>query len=239
MAAAVARSGAVTGRSRYRRRRPLPALIMLAVLAVLAGMVWSKVFNTVEDLEAATRCNPPQVVPDAADPDQPSPTPGEPLPRDALDRTDPAPPPEVYVRVLNANGKRSEAGMVAEELYSVGVNKAGEPANDPLYPDFNLECYGQIRFGPNGASAARTLSLLIPCAQLVRDGRQDATVDLALGTKFDDVRPSAEARQVLDDLREWAEQHPTQNVGGQQAQAEARRAPVDEDLLKAARDVYC
>jgi len=70
----------------------------------------------------------------------------------------------------------------------------------------------------------------------VRDDRQDATVDVSLGKKFDEVKPNSDARKVLDQLREWAEQQPDQQ-GGQVA---AVTPPtLNADSLAAARDVAC
>ncbi|MCP2256851.1 LytR cell envelope-related transcriptional attenuator [Streptoalloteichus tenebrarius] len=220
---------------RYRRRRPLPAVIMLVVLGVLSVFVWTKVFRSTSDIDAATNCNPP-TPPSTAPEGQAPPKAGQVLGRDSLDRTDPAVPSRVQVRVLNANGQRNQASLVAEELYAAGVNKAAEPGNDPVYPNFDMHCHGQIRFGPNGAGAARTLSLLVPCAQLVRDERQDATVDLALGSKFGDIKPNHAAKRVLADLRSWGERQPTPE-GGQAA--EAGRPPIEANLLAEARDVHC
>ncbi|GGM54969.1 hypothetical protein GCM10012275_27570 [Longimycelium tulufanense] len=221
---------------RYRRRRPVPAMVLLAVLGVLSVFVWTKVFSSAADIEEATRCNPPKTPPSAAADGQQPVVLGQQLGRDALDRTDPVPPGRVLVRVLNANGQRNQATLVAEELYSAGLNKAGDPANDPIYPDFDLHCHAQIRFGPAGAGPARTLSLLVPCAELVRDDRQDATVDLALGERFTDIKPGNETKKVLTTLKEWGERQPGQE-GGQVA--EAGRPPVDHQTLNRVREVHC
>jgi hypothetical protein len=79
-----------------------------------------------------------------------------------------------------------------------------------------MTCRGQIRFGANGESAARTVSLLAPCTQLVRDNRQDNTVDLAIGKNFTGVTASTQAQQALKQLSAWAANHPAPQ-GGQQA----------------------
>jgi hypothetical protein len=134
--------------SRYKRRRPLPALVLFLVLAVVAVFVWAKVLNT---------------------------------------------------------------------------------AND-------MTCRGQIRFGAPGARAARTLSLIEPCLELVRDERQDATVDIAIGKKFDEVKPNHDARKVLDQLAAWAAQQP--DTSGGQA-AEPGPPTLVPSNVAAARAVHC
>ena len=63
-----------------------------------------------------------------------------------------------------------------------------------------MECVGQLRFGPAGSGAARTLSLVLPCTELVRDDRTDDTVDIAVGTGFRDVNPPRAVRNALDQI---------------------------------------
>lgn len=224
-----------SGVSRYRRRRPYPALIMLVVLGVTAVVVWTKVVHAVGDVDAAIRCNPPHTPAPSGSPSTAA-FAGQALPHDALDRTTPTPATRAQVRVLNASTHKGQATKVAESLQDLGFGKAGEPDNDPVYPAGDLACRGQIRFGANGASAARTLSLIAPCFELVRDGRQDATVDVAVGTKFDQLQPNDNARQALDQLAAWNAQQPDEH-GGQQAQGS--QPAIDPRLLAAARDVEC
>ncbi|WP_154670713.1 envelope integrity protein Cei [Actinopolyspora erythraea] len=224
---------------RYRRRRPLPALILLAVLALLSGFVWTRVFESTETVEMATRCNVPDAKPgtSAAQPgDPPTRTQaGTMLPRDALDDTTPAPPQDVPVHVFNANGEANQATLVSEALSNLGFAEGGEPANDPVYTDLNLKCHGQIRYGRAGAGAARTLSLMAPCAQLVRDQRSGTTVDLALGSEFDGVRATQQAQQVLQQLRNWAKENRSQGADQQRV----GEPEVSGKLLEAAREVHC
>ncbi|MFR9729267.1 envelope integrity protein Cei [Saccharopolyspora sp. MS10] len=234
MSAANARWGSSQG-PRYRRRRPLPALLVLGLLVVLSGFLWTRVFETTEDVEAATRCPPPGAPtappePDATPQAEPAAL-GQMLDRDALDRTTPIPARDIRVRVVNGNGEPNQAGLVSQELTNIGFAPGGEPADDPVYPNYDLRCHGQIRFGGAGASAARTLSLVLPCAQLVRDDRTGPELDLSLGSDFRGVKNKPEARQVMQKLKNWVPQ------GG--AEQEVRPPQIDEDLLKAARDVAC
>ncbi len=84
-------------------------------------------------------------------------------------------------------------------------------------------------------SAARTLSLIAPCAQLVRDEREDAGLDLALGSRFDDIKTTQEAKQILQQLQNWVPQRDQQDG----AQQEVTPPQISEDLLTKARDVHC
>jgi LytR cell envelope-related transcriptional attenuator len=227
------------GPQRYRKRRPLPALILIVILGVASTIVWLRVMDTDEDQKSATHCDPPRP-PSSSGPASPSPsepptTLGQALETDSLDRTVPAPPAQVLVRVMNASTKRGAARIVTENLRQLGFTQVAEPANDPLYGE-TMTCRGQIRFGPQGTAAARTLSLVEPCAELVRDDRADATVDMAIGDRFDSVRPNAHGRTVLDQLTEWAEAHPKAKGG---LQANGPQPELDSRALSAARNVRC
>ncbi|MBP2334537.1 hypothetical protein JOF41_000715 [Saccharothrix coeruleofusca] len=211
------------------------------MLAVTAVFVWSRVLEQAGDVDAAIRCNPPGNTPastsaTAAGDGAPAPALGTVLAHDALDRTDPVPVNEVHFRVFNASTQRNQARFVATTLVEMGLRQAAEPDNDPVYPAQDMNCRGQIRFGAPGAGAARTLSLLEPCLELVRDDRQDATVDIAVGKKFNEIKPNSDARKVMDQLAAWAEQQP-ERQGGQVAEAAA--PSLDPTNLAAARDVHC
>ncbi|HEX7306130.1 envelope integrity protein Cei [Lentzea sp.] len=228
----------------YKRRRPVPALVLFAVLLVSSVFVWVKVLGSAGDVDAAIRCNAPggvtASVTAGADPAAPSTAPPPPLgtvlEHDALDRTTPVPVGEVNFKVVNASTQRNHAKTVATQLTELGLKQAADPGNDPIYPAGDMTCRGQLRFGAPGAQAARTLSLLEPCLELVRDDRQDATVDVAVGKKFDEVKPNGNARKVLDQLTEWAAQQPEQQ-GGQVAAATP--PTLNPDNLAGARDVTC
>ncbi len=218
----------------------MPALVLFIVLAVTAVVVWNRVLADAGDVDAAIRCNTPGSAPSSTTPPAegapPAPVMGAVLAHDALDRTDPLPVAEVHFRAFNAGTQRNQARFVATTLTELGLQQAGEPGNDPLYPAQDMSCRGQIRFGAPGAAAARTLSLIEPCLELVRDDRQDATVDIAVGKKFSEVKPNHDARKVLDQLATWAEQNPVQQ-GGQVAE---RGSPtLSADNLQSARDVHC
>ncbi|MFD7658088.1 envelope integrity protein Cei [Actinosynnema sp. NPDC059797] len=215
----------------------MPALALFLVLAVTAVVVWNRVLSEAGDVDAAIRCDPPGGAPASGAPAGAAPTPGTVLAHDALDRTDPVPVSEVHFRVFNASTQRNQARFVATSLAELGMTQAADPGNDPVYPAQDMTCRGQIRFGAPGAGAARTLSLVEPCLELVRDDRQDATVDVAIGKKFGEVKPNSDARKVLDQLAAWAEQQPEQQ-GGQAAEAAAPPS-LNAANLQGAREVHC
>jgi hypothetical protein len=113
----------------------------------------------------------------------------------------PASPSTVALRVYNSSAVRGQAKAVTDELRAAGFESILDGANDPLYPAADLRCVAQIRFGPAGAAAARTVLLVAPCAQLVVDDRVDDSVDLSLGGRYiydsvsDDVRAQLKAIQ--------------------------------------------
>jgi uncharacterized membrane protein (UPF0136 family) len=214
----------------YRKRRPLPALIVIGVLGVGAVFVWVNAIISRADIDATIRCNP------AASP--PLGVTFTALGHGALDDRAPVPPDRIALKVLNASKVRGQGGLTTEALRSLGFTQIAEPTDDPAYPDnIKATCRGQIRFGENGVSAARTLSLLAPCVELVKDNRQDSSIDLAIGTTFGDVVPNAAARQILLQLKTWSEQH--RGGGGGEQSAGAKAPVVDQKLLTSARDVAC
>ena len=213
----------------YRKHKPLPALIVIGVLALGAIVVWVNAVLTKSDVDAAVRCDPPA-----------NPAPGTiytPLPHNALDDRAPVPPDKVAVRVFNAASVRGQGSIATTSLKELGFTGTGEPANDAAYEGREAKCRGQIRFGENGMAAARTIGLVIPCAELVKDNRKDASVDVVTGTLFGDIRPRTEALQILTQLADWSKAH--QGGGGNEQSAGATAPVIDQTLLASARDVAC
>jgi hypothetical protein len=170
----------------YRNRRPMRALLLVVILSTAAGLVWLNVLHqTEQDCQSPAPTAASRIIT------------GQKLPADGLDAVSPAPPQFTRVRVLNANGRPGEATVIDGALARLGFASTTTAANDPLHPDLDLRCYGQIRFGAGGQAPARTLSLAVPCAELVPDARPDSGIDLALGTKFITLRPNSAARTAL------------------------------------------
>jgi hypothetical protein len=191
----------------------MPAVLLALVLVTVAGLVWTIVLRpdpTAGDCQVAAEATGAAVAP------------GQRLAVDGLDEVSPAPPQQVRVQVLNASGERGEAAIVGGGLSELGFAPTGRPANDPVHPAFDLLCYGEIRFGVAGETAARTLSLALPCAELVRDARPDSMVDLALGTKFTALQPNTAALAALQHLGQLGPPAPVEfSQGGLAAQAES------------------
>ena len=212
----------------YHTRRPMRAVLLAVALSMLAGLVWASVLKP----DPAEGC---QVAAEAAGT---AVTPGHRLRVDGLDGVSPAPPQQVRVQVLNAGGTRGEAAIVGGRLSELGFAPTDAPANDPLHPAFDLRCPGEIRFGVTGQAAARTLSLAVPCAELVRDARPGSTIDLALGTKFTALRPNDAARAALQSLAQLGPPTPVKSSHGGLA-AQSVTALVAPSLLAQARHVTC
>jgi hypothetical protein len=202
---------------------------MVSVLAVVAIATWTAVLVNASGPAGAAAC--PSV----------DPSPGEVLEAGALDEVPPLPPAAVRVRVLNAGGQRGQANLVAAQLGDLGFGEAAPPDNDPFYPRQDMECFGQIRFGPAGESAASTLGLVLPCAELVRDGRPDGAVDVAVGTAFGDLNPGRAQRDALDQLAApGGGGDGSANADPNAADAPAPAPPaVDPALLQEARSTSC
>ncbi|OZC66913.1 hypothetical protein CH251_23325 [Rhodococcus sp. 06-462-5] len=226
MVSLITEGHSVDGRGRpFRRRRAFPIIAVFAVLALLGVLVWVRVFTTAEATSATAECNVPTTAA-ASDGTLPAPLGEEVDPTTLLD-VEPAALSASKVRVFNANGERGQAALVAAQLSDYGFASAPDVqvGNDPVYVDQNMQCQGQIRFGPAGLAAASAVSLVAPCAELIQDARADDSVDLALGTYFSEIRPNDDAEEVLRTLAGAAPGAPP--------------APLDADLLSAARESRC
>ncbi|WP_317496131.1 envelope integrity protein Cei [Haloechinothrix sp. LS1_15] len=213
----------------YRRYRPLPAVIVLTVLGVVSGYIWIEAFADDSDLDQAIQCDPRPG--DLTDGEFVS------AGYDALDSVTPAAPDAISVQVLNASGVRGQAMLTTETLRSLGFTQLGEPANDPIYDDEPAHCRGQLRYGSNGERAARTLSLVVPCFELVEDGRQDASVDFVLGSGFGNILARPEAHTALEQLAAHSQRQA--GTGDNELATGQDEPDIDEELLEAARDTHC
>lgn len=215
----------------YRRRRRGPVLVLVGLLAAAAAATWVMVLVNNSGSAGTASCPIPAAGPPV----------GESVQSDALAAVAPVPPGAVRVRVLNAGGQRGQANLVAAQLGDLGFAEAAPPDNDPYFPNGNMECVGQVRFGTAGEPAAGTVALVLPCAELVRDSRQDDTVDVSVGTAFGDINPVRPIRDALDQLA--APTGGTDGAGNADPNA-PDAAPVaapavDPAVLEEARDAAC
>ncbi|MGZ8179828.1 envelope integrity protein Cei [Williamsia sp. SKLECPSW1] len=192
----------------FKRRRWIPFLIAVVVLLLLATVVWVSALSKGSSDPLATTCNPPTTTPassaSASGPGAPaSAAPPTTVAANQFVDVAPAALSSFQVRVLNASARRGEARSVLDDLTGQGFTPATDTpyADDSLYPDQNLACVGQIRFGPAGRAAAAAVWVAVPCAELVDDGRSGTVVDLALGQDFTSREQSQDQQAVLEALR--------------------------------------
>ena len=186
----------------FRRRNYVPALALLAVLAVASLMIWVVAFNQPADVQEIADCNAP---PAPTDPNQP--TLGDRVTVSTMSEVIPAKLADTKIRVLNASGQGGQAAEVAGALRDLGFAQP-TAANDAVYAGERLQCQGQIRFGPAGRAAAAAVWLVAPCTELFQDERGDDTVDLAIGTEYTELSHNDDIEAVLSALRPEATQPP-------------------------------
>ena len=142
-----------------RTRRPIPALVLLLLLALAALAVWFNVLSDEKrkDEARAAACSSAAAVPTEVD------------------------PATFTINVLNASDVAGEAGKVAETLrsrgFSVGLTENDRSGNE-------VTGVGEVRFGPGRDELARYVALQLPGAGERQDGRAEATVDVVIGPEF-------------------------------------------------------
>lgn len=223
----------------YRRRRYRPAIIAAVILAVLALIVWVVAFAGGESNAVPTSCNQPSpatassgapaAAAPAAGPATPSGAPPKltAVSRDEMLTVAPAALSTFQVRVLNASAQRGAARSVSDDLTAQGFNPSPEApySDDTVYPNKDLDCVAQIRFGPAGKGSAAAVWLAVPCAQLVNDGRPGTGVDVALGQYYEGREQSQDAQAALEALRSADPKNP--------------KTGVDPSLVKAVHSGSC
>lgn len=188
----------------FPRRNFTPAIIIGTVLALLAIAVWAYALMGRSEEAAPTACNMP-TAPEAPELQVAS--------RSDMLTVAPAALSTFQVTTLNAAAARGEARAVARDLESQGF-APGEPAygDDTLYPDRDLHCVAQIRFGQAGQAAAAAVWLAVPCAQLVNDGRGGTDVTVALGEYYTGAKPTQDQQAALEALRSVDPRNPKTGI---------------------------
>lgn len=94
----------------------------------------------------------------------------------------------ITVNVLNGTDVQGRASLTATVLRSYGVQTEREENGAP---------YGgvaQFTTGPDGVAAAYSLAGAFSESQIVLDTREDATIDVLLGERFEAVAPAEQAK---------------------------------------------
>jgi hypothetical protein len=158
-----------------RRRRPLPALALLLVLALLALGVWWNVLSKerARDEAQAAACSIASEAPAKLDPST------------------------VTLRVYNASDQAGRAGEVATTLQSRGF-VVQEVANDPA--GIQVTGVGELRFGKLGRGAADYVRLYLPGATDREDSRATDVVDLVIGPDFNGLATEDQVAAALSPI---------------------------------------
>jgi len=158
--------------TRRRVHRPVPAVLLLVALSVLAAVVWWRVLHRGGGESTAAAC-PAGVQAGAV----------------KLD------PRRVKVRVYNATEKGGLARTVADQLRRRGFSIAAT-SNDPLSDTREVSGVGEVRYGSSGAQQAVLVSWQFPGIRLAEDPRTDAIVDIAVGPGFRRLATAAQVTQA-------------------------------------------
>lgn len=105
-----------------------------------------------------------------------------------------APIASVVVNVYNSTDRAGLAGGVAQVLTERGFTVEAVD-NDPV--DVEVSEAAQVRHGPEGVLAARTVAAQVAGSVLVDDARAGTVVDVALGTGYQQLRSPTEAEQLV------------------------------------------
>jgi LytR cell envelope-related transcriptional attenuator len=182
----------------FRRRNPRPAIIVVILLTIVTGVVWTIAMTRPAKVREAQACNPPPQTAGST-----AVKVGDPMSRSEMTDVAPAKLSETKVHVLNASGRGGQAADVSGALRDLGFAQP-TAANDPVYAGTRLNCQGQVRFGTAGQASAAAVWLVAPCTELFHDSRADASVDLALGTDFTALAHNDNIDAVLASLRPGA-----------------------------------
>ncbi|MDL9936389.1 envelope integrity protein Cei [Gordonia sp. ABSL1-1] len=204
----------------YRRRRHLPAIIAMVVLALVGVVVWSVALSDDTTEAAPTDCNQPTPATASSTTAGPNTPPATPAatqtvaPRAEMLEVIPAALSTFQIRVLNASNERGAARSVSDDLTRQGFTPAADNpyGDDPIYPNHDLNCVAQIRFGAAGKSGAAALWVAFPCAELVTDNRRDTSVDVALGTYYKGPDWSQDSKAALEALKAANPKNPDTGV---------------------------
>lgn len=156
-------------------RRPIPALIFLLVLSLLAAVVWWRVLHRADQSSGATGKN------SCSSSSSSSGAKPSALPR----------PAKVSVTVLNGNGKSGLAATVSKQLHARGFKISTYGNDDPVAG------VAEIRYASTYAASATVLHAYIPGATLVLRSSTPAGVTVSLGAKFRSLASTKQVKAAL------------------------------------------
>lgn len=140
-------------------RRPLPALIFLLALAILAVVVWIRVSDRAGSTSAT------------ASPTCPATASANVLPANG----------SIGVQVLNANGTDGLATTTLAAFAAAGFHGIGSDNYSGTTP---ITGVGVVTAGAAGAQQAKVVALYLPGATLATDDRADNSVTITIGPGF-------------------------------------------------------
>jgi hypothetical protein len=160
------------------KRRPLPALVVIAALTLLTALVWFRVLHRGTGThEIITKpCPTPTVTAPSV------------LPKPSL----------VTLIVLNSTTRNHLAAGAKQALVKDGfkVSLAGNDAT--AYGGHGaLPGIGEIRYGPSAKAAATVLSYYVPGATMVATDSSATSVILSLGARYIAPAPAASVSAAL------------------------------------------
>lgn len=169
-------------------RRPVPALIFIAALVVLAGIVWLRVLHTGGDKHHHAVALPP--CPSVSPTPTPTPTLSAlhslPLPRD------------VHVVVLNSTNRSGLAATTAHALHKDGFAIAKVDNDTKQYGGHGLIAgAAEIRYGSAARAAAALLSYYLPGATLVPSSSDARSVIVSLGSRYHSLTATKKVHKEL------------------------------------------
>ena len=154
-------------------RRPIPALIFLLLLSLLAAIVWWRVLHRAE--EASTGHSSSSCA----------------RPSGSAAKTVLPSPAKVRVTVLNGNGRSGLAAIVSRQLRTRGFKIATYGNDDPIAG------VGEIRYAAAYAPAATVVHAYFPGTVLVVRSGTPSGVTVSLGAKFKAMATRAQAKAAL------------------------------------------
>ncbi|HKC26396.1 MAG TPA: LytR C-terminal domain-containing protein [Jatrophihabitans sp.] len=154
-------------------RRPVPALVALVALLLLAAIVWWRVLHRGGASQAEASCPTKSTVPAA---------------------TLPA-PQQITIQVLNSTTRTGIASRARTTLASDGFNIPRPAGND--VSKVHVRGVAEIRFGPGAAKSAQLLHYYLPGARMVTTQSKSSTIVLSLGDKYRSVASASSVTAAL------------------------------------------